>query len=523
MEARYLKKDKNGKVIETPDEMLDRVARHISLAEKSNQKKKKYYNEFLDILDSLEFLPNSPTLMNSGKENGQLSACFVLPVEDDMSAIFEAVKQVALIHKTGGGTGIILSYLRPADSIVDSTKGVASGPVSFMKVFDVATEIVKQGGVRRGANMGVMRINHPDIFTFIACKEDGNRFQNFNISVAATDGFLKSVKNGNKFPLFHRVIKQPKYVKARDLFDTLCYQAWLTGEPGIVFIDEVNRHNPTPWLGKIEGTNPCGEQPLLAWESCNLGSINLTKFVNDGKISWDRLKEVVVIAVRFLDNVIDRNKYPKVKIANKTKMTRKIGLGVMGWADMLIQLKIPYNDTKAFILAEEVMKFINGSAYEASEELGKERGNCDNRIKRRNSTLTTIAPTGTISILSDCSSGIEPIFGKDFKKRVLDNVVLDMGSKYKKVPNNLLITAHDISVEDHIRMQASFQKYVDNAVSKTVNIPQESTVDDVKKAIWLAWELKCKGVTVYREGTRHGPIELSPEGLSECDDERCNI
>jgi ribonucleoside-diphosphate reductase alpha chain len=523
LSARYLKKDKIGKVIETPDEMIDRVARHVSLAEKSNPKKKKWYGEFLDIMDSLEFLPNSPTLMNAGKELGQLSACFVLPIEDDLSSIFETVKKVALIHKTGGGTGISLSKLRPANSIVDSTKGVASGPISFLRVFDVATDVIKQGGVRRGANMGILKVDHPDIFDFVTCKEDGKSFQNFNLSVAVTDKFLRAAKEDKQFPLVDPLTKNRRLIPAKDLFDLICYGAWRTGEPGVIFIDEINRKNPTPWLGRMECTNPCGEQPLLWYESCNLGSINLDKFIKNGKIDYQRLEEVVKIAVRFLDNIIDINKYPSIRIANKTKMTRKIGLGVMGWADALIKLGIPYDSEEALELANELMTFINEKAKEASVELAEEKGSYVDKAKIRNATRTTIAPTGTLSVLANCSSGIEPVFSKDFTKRVLGDIDLDLGSKYKKVPDKLMRTALLITPEAHIKMQATFQKHCDNAVSKTINLPDEASIEDVKSAVWLAWDLKCKGLTVYRHGTREGPLEISTEGLSECDTGKCEI
>ena len=902
LNARYLRKDKTGKVIETPNEMLSRVASHIAKAE--GKKEKHWCDEFMSIMDTLEFLPNSPTLMNAGRELGQLSACFVLPVADDLANIFEMVKQVALIHKTGGGTGIILSHLRPSNSMVQSTSGVASGPTSFMRVFDTATDVVKQGGTRRGANMGILAINHPDIYEFIKCKEDITKFQNFNISVSITDNFLRAVKDGNTFPLRNPYTKEIRQIKAQELFDLICHEAWLTGEPGLVFIDTINKKNPIPELGFIEGTNPCvtgdtliavadgrgavsieqlvkekidvpiyckdgdktkirmlrhprltgtkqkiykvtfdsgdfvrvtgnhkfilsdgdikqtidlrpedsinvlvkkkatfnemldntfsssqdymwikngnekswklehrlianfnkllsndyhsivhhkdfnglnnlienlevmtkkehdlfhlskmmgnnnpvirfpeknpfndlkiqekirqehhigkkrsiitkkriglstsnrfkdlsfvekhsasvsagmkkhwnnfevaiskraaeklvecqsltdlycflegnrvmvtkkcegcgiefsvswsdreisyhnhacwcsvlakqrkgvpkklfvynnhkiisviedgyedvyngtvdefhnlyiggfihdkeqifintcqcGEQPLLPYESCNLGSINVSKLVNNKKFDWDRLDETVSIAVRFLDDIIDINNYPNIRIARKTKLIRRIGLGVMGWADMLIALGIRYDSDKAIKLAERLMMNIRETAHMVSRDLGKEKGYCFKRLKRRNTSLTTIAPTGTLSILADCSSGIEPIFGRHFTKTVLGDVKLNLGKKYEKIDNNLLVTAHDVSIERHIEMQAAFQRYVDNAVSKTINLSNAATEDDVKKAFLLAHELECKGVTVYRDGSRAAPVEITTEGeLSECENGRCPI
>jgi ribonucleotide reductase alpha subunit len=830
LEARYLKKDKNGKVIETPDQMLERVAKHVASAEKTQALQADMESKFINIMDTLEFLPNSPTLMNAGRELGQLSACFVLPIEDDLSNIFETVKQVALIHKTGGGTGIVFSHLRPGRSMVQSTSGVASGPVSFMRVFDTATDVIKQGGVRRGANMGCLGVWHPDIREFITCKNIDQlaydelekitdpvakiifrneldkqlAFQNFNISVSITDNFLKAVKANNGFPLRNPFTKEKTYVKANEIFDLICHQAWLTGEPGVIFIDTINAKNPIPWMGEIEGTNPCltgetkialadgrgpvsikqltdegkdvpvyckdergwthirwgrnprltgknqkiikvdlddgsfvrvtenhrfllnsgeqveakdlkfndslmrfdryqfnykeqglpywgiqkarkntfqehrliaefmlgrplvdgervhhknhhgldnswsnlesmseyqhskihdisgdrnpmrrfpeknpwnnsewqskqrwgrtlsqetkdkiglktkerfadqefkekhrksmvginhkvvsvtedgfadvfnitvdefhnycvitsdigtrqsgitlkncGEQPLLPHESCNLGSIDVSKFVKDGKVDWDHLEEVVSIAVRFLDNVIDVNKYPNVKIMRKTTTTRKVGLGIMGWADLLIKLGIRYDSEKAIKLAKRLMMNVRESAHIASRDLGKEKGNCFDRLKRRNSTLTTIAPTGTLSILADCSSSIEPLFGKEFTKTVLNGVKLNLGKKYKDIDDKLLVTAFQIPVEKHLEMQAAFQLYTDNAVSKTINLQHDATEADVRKAFLLAHELGCKGITCYREGSRKSPIEVTTEGqLSECENGKCPI
>lgn len=520
LESRYLKKDKDLKVIETPDQMLQRVAHYIAQAETESERDT-WETKFLEIMDSLEFLPNSPTLMNSDRELGQLSACFLLKVEDNLANIFETVKQVALIHKTGGGTGIILSYLRPMNSTVLSTSGVASGPVSFMRVFDVATDVVKQGGVRRGANLGLLAINHPNIREFITCKEDISKFQNFNLSVSITDNFLKAVEQGNSFPLRNPETKDKTYINARELFDLICHEAWLTGEPGIIFIDTINEKNPLPQLGRIEGVNPCGEQPLLAYESCNLGSIDVSKLVTNKKVNWDRLDEIVSIAVRFLDDVIEVNKYPNIKIARKTRLTRKVGLGIMGWADMLILLGIRYDSNEAIKLAKRLMMNIREIAHITSRDLGKEKGMNFPKLKRRNATLTTLAPTGSLSLLADCSSGIEPIFGRQFTKTILGNVKLDLGKKYEKVDNDLLVTAYEITVEKHIEMQSSFQQYTDNAVSKTINFSKNATEEDVKKAFLLAHSLGCKGITCYREGSRDAPIEITTEGFSECDSGRC--
>jgi len=885
LEQRYLKKDKEGKILESPDEMLERVAKHVAQNEKNAERWEK---KFLETMDSLEFLPNSPTLMNAGKELGQLSACFVLPVEDNLAAIFEVVKESALIHKTGGGTGFNFSKLRPRNSFVGSTAGTASGPVSFMYAFDAVTETVKQGGVRRGANLGLLNITHPDILEFINCKKDITKFNNFNISVGMTGKFLDITKNGRKHWLVNpHNHEDRKATDAGDLYTLICNNIWSNGEPGVIFLDTINTKNPIPWLGKIETTNPslakgtkvltkngiyeiqdlenssikvltlsdkwaeavcilsghnkklykiklegskecyataehkwpiltkdgytkkttlelkkgdylcvgnkkqelsygntgtydegfligwnygdgwitkhkdtnknqygfifshkdiengiynkivtilnnitgniynpkdiinnkgnirkeinvahskidelfikygftgkndglpksfweslnesfrlgfidglfssdghidskkgrvvlvsshdklikdiqeylgfyginssnkrkvskhgifsngkdydkeyirndlciglfnsikfrniislsnkdknielnnfkivrhtieednvrildieetdryedvwdlrvnedthsfklaycitgnCGEQPLLPWESCNLGSIDLSKFVNSkGEIVWDRLLKMVETAVRFLDNIIDVNKYPRIKIARKTLATRKIGLGIMGWADMLLMMKIRYDSDEALKLAEDVMSKINKTAHETSQELGKEKGYFpanNNILKRRNATLTTIAPTGTLSMLADCSSSIEPVFAKKFTKTVLGNVTLDISKKYQKLEGDYFVTALDISPEWHVKMQSAFQKYVDNAVSKTINLPYEATIEDVKKSIYLAYDLGCKGITMYRQGTREAPIQITSEGLSECDGDKCQI
>ncbi len=555
LEKRYLQKDSNGKVIETPEQLFHRVARFIASAELAFDKNadvNSWENKFYRLMTSLEFLPNSPTLMNAGRELGQLSACFVLPIEDSMESIFDAVKYTALIHKSGGGTGFSFSRIRPKKDRVGSTGGVASGPVSFMRAFDTATDVIKQGGMRRGANMGILNIDHPDILEFISSKEDPTAFTNFNISVAVTNKFMQAVANNEDYELINPHTKEVVgKLNACEVFSKIVDMAWRTGDPGIIFIDRINEFNPTPNLGQIESTNPCGEQPLLPYESCNLGSINLSRMtkVKDGKaeIDFDKIKNTVRLAVRFLDNVIEVNRYPLKQIEEMTKKTRKIGLGVMGFADLLIQLSIPYNSDRALEIAETIMRFISTEATGESVELGKIRGlfpafkgsiyDIKNGPKVRNANRTTIAPTGTLSIIAGCSSGIEPIFALSYYRHILDGETLIEINPYfeavarkekfysselmkrlaegerladiKNVPDwvkEVFVTSHDISPEWHVKIQAAFQKYTDSAVSKTVNMPFEATKEDVKNVYMLAYKLGLKGITIYRDRSRDSQV-----------------
>ncbi len=555
LERRYLKKDSTGKIIETADEMFRRVSRHIAQAEKKygdGARAKEMEDTFYAMMTDAAFLPNSPTLMNAGRRLGQLAACFVLPVEDSMEGIFDALKSAALIHKSGGGTGFSFSRLRPKNSRVGTTGGVASGPVSFMKIFNTATEQVKQGGTRRGANMAILRVDHPDIEEFITCKRDHGELNNFNISVAVTDAFIEAVKNGENYNLIDpNDKKKVGELKAAVVYEKLVKQAWENGDPGVIFLDRVNDDNPTPALGEIESTNPCGEQPLLPLEACNLGSINLAKFVSQTEagpiINYESLKKLVWLAVRFLDNTIDMSRYPLPEIQKMVLGNRKIGLGVMGFADMLYQLRIPYDSQLALETAEEVMRFIQEESHEASKHLAEERGvfkNFDKSIfadregcSYRNAAITTIAPTGTLSIIAGCSSGIEPLFALSFVRNVMDNdKLLEVNPYFEQtarergfysqelmdsiarkgsirdiaeIPEDVrqvFVTAHDVSPEWHIRMQAAFQKYTDNAVSKTVNLPHDCTVEDVRKVYDLAYELNCKGVTIYRDGSKENQV-----------------
>ncbi len=555
LEKRYLKKDNQGKAIETPEELFHRVAHHIASAEcpyGSAIDAEHWENTFLQLMTSLEFLPNSPTLMNAGRELGQLSACFVIPIEDSMESIFDAVKYTALIHKSGGGTGFSFSRLRPEKARVGSTGGVASGPVSFMRVFDAATDVIKQGGMRRGANMAILNVDHPDILEFITAKEDSNSLTNFNLSVAVTTTFMNAVEQNLDYDLINPHTKDVEgKLNAGEVFDKIVDMAWRTGDPGIIFIDEINKYNPTPNLGRIESTNPCGEQPLLPFESCNLGSINLAKMVTyadkQPQIDFQKLTETVKLAIRFLDNVIDVNQFPLPQIEQTTKAARKIGLGVMGFADMLIILGIPYNSEKALQTAEDVMHFIAEEAMKESLRLGSERGpfpalkgsmfDTGNGSKPRNASRTTIAPTGTLSIIAGCSSGIEPLFALSYFRHILDGEKLvevhphfektakeggfysvelikqlAEGKSLKEMPDvpdrikEIFVTAHDIAPEWHVRMQAAFQKYTDSAVSKTVNLPHEATREDIANIYKLAYQLALKGITIYRDRSRETQV-----------------
>jgi len=550
LEKRYLQKNADGEVIETVEEMFRRVARDIAAAdEQYGDDVEATADAFYELMAGLDFLPNSPTLMNAGTEIQQLSACFVLPVEDSMEGIFNAIKNTALIHQSGGGTGFSFSRIRPAGDIVHSTGGVASGPISFMKVFNASTDVIKQGGRRRGANMGILRVDHPDIMEFITAKQDQQELTNFNISVAATGRFMDAVEARERYPLVNpRTGETEGELDAERVFDKIVEMSWENGEPGIIFLDRINEGNPTPHVGEIESTNPCGEQPLLPYESCNLGSINLAHMVTDGDIDYDRLGEVVDTAVHFLDNVVDRNQYPLKDIREQTLANRKVGLGVMGFADMLIQLGVPYNSDEALDLAREVMSYVQERAREKSVELGRQRGSFPNfegsiydgdHEAMRNATVTTIAPTGSISIIAGCSSGIEPLFAVSFVRNILDEedrlvevnpyfkTVAEERGFYSKdvmekiaenrgsvqgveeVPGDvqrLFATALDITPKEHIRMQAAFQEYTDNATSKTVNFREEASQEDVREVYQLAYDLGCKGVTVYRYGSREGQV-----------------
>jgi len=544
LRKRYLLKDKEGRIVETPAQTFMRVAKAVGKIDKKyNGNPKETAKNFYDMMARVEFLPNSPTLFNAGTDLGQLSACFVLPVEDSLDSIFTAVKNMALIEKSGGGIGFDFSRLRPKGDTVKSTKGVASGPVSFMRVFDAATEVIKAGGKRRGAMMGVLRADHPDIVEFITSKQKPGSLSNFNISVAVTDAFMKKLEEDGEYWLVNpRNETRVRKLKVDDVWSLIAKSAWKSGDPGIIFIDEINRFNPLLKVGRIEATNPCGEQPLFPYESCNLGSINLSRMVKSGKIDWEKLRETVRNAVHFLDNVIDANRFPLKEIERMTKADRKIGLGVMGFADMLIKLMIPYDSEEALKLAEKVMRFVTEEAREKSVELGHERGSFpnfdrstlkDNYHSMRNAALTTIAPTGSISIIAGCSSGIEPLFAISFMRKVMEGTMLfetnplfeimaKENSFYsaelleeiartgsvqgiKEIRENVkrvFATALDINPEWHVKMQAAFQKYTDNAVSKTVNLPKDATVEDVRKVFWLAYKLKCKGITIYRYGSK---------------------
>lgn len=546
LKRRYLLKDDQRSVIETPKELFRRVAKAVSEGEsnfKSSSTKEEVEEGFFKMMSRLEFLPNSPTLMNAGTSLGQLSACFVLPVDDSIEGIFESLHNMAIIHQTGGGTGFDFSRLRPKGDLVSTTKGEASGPVSFMSIYNHATGVIVQGGRRRGANMGILRCDHPDIVEFVEAKLEEGAFSNFNLSVAVTDQFMEAVKKKESFALINpRTQEKVKSVRAAALFDLIVYSAWKSGDPGLVFLDEINRHNPTHQVGRIEATNPCGEIPLLPYESCNLASINLSKFVENGLLEWQKLKERIWWGVRFLDDVIEVNRYPLPQIKDITFANRKIGLGVMGFADMLIKLGMPYDSQEAIRMALRLMKFFHEESEKASHSLAQERGvfaNYDKSIypaknlTLRNATINTVAPTGTISIVAGCSSGIEPLFALSYVRNVLSGTRLfethplfekelrqrglysrELMAKIGKsgsiqsleeVPQELkriFITSFDVPPEQHLKIQAAFQKYTDNSVSKTINLPSDTTVEDVRSIYFMAHDLKCKGITVYRYGTK---------------------
>jgi ribonucleoside-diphosphate reductase alpha chain len=564
LKKRYLQKDDKQNVIESPKELFERVAHAVSDAEssfRSNRSRAQVEERFFQMMNRLEFIPNSPTLMNAGTALGQLSACFVLPVEDSIDGIFESLKNMARIHQTGGGTGFDFSGLRPTGDLVSTTKGSASGAVSFMSIFNQATGVIVQGGRRRGANMGILRCDHPDIEDFIEAKIQEGSFSNFNLSVGVTDRFMVAVQKNEGFDLVNpRTKENVRTIKARALFDLMVYSSWRSGDPGIVFLDEINRHNPTPLLGRLEATNPCGEIPLLPYESCNLASIDLSKFVKNGTMDWENLEETIRWGVHFLDNVIEVNKYPLVQIQEMASGNRKIGLGVMGFADMLIRMGIPYTSDEAVKTASSIMKFFHRASLKASRDLAEERGVFPNYKKSifaekndrlRNATVNTVAPTGTISIIAGCSSGIEPLFALSYVRNVLSGTrffethpmfemelrrrglyskelmaeVGRVGSlrEVESIPEDLkkvFITSFDVSAEIHLRIQAAFQEYTDNSVSKTINLPADATVEDVRNIFMMAHGLKCKGITIYRYGTKRGQVlSFDSRSLGEREEE----
>ncbi len=550
LRRRYLLKDDDRNIIETPSELFRRVASHIAQGErdfKSHVTPEEAEERFYHMMRNLEFMPNSPTLMNAGTSLGQLSACFVIPVEDSIGGIFEALRDMARVHQTGGGTGFSFSRLRPQGDLVASTKGEASGPVSFMEIFDKATGVIVQGGRRRGANMGILRCDHPDILEFVEAKLEKDRLSNFNVSVGATDKFMEAVIRDRPYDLINpRTGKKTGSAKARSIFDLIVNAAWHTGDPGLIFLDEINRRNPTPRVGEIEATNPCGELPLLPYESCNLGSINLGKMIKGNGVDWERLKERIVWGIRFLDDVIEVNKFALPQVREITFANRKIGLGVMGFADMLIRLGIPYNSVNAVDFAERLMGFVHRQSLRTSQSLATERGVFPNYgksiyakkgLRVRNATVNTIAPTGTISIIAGCSSGIEPLFAVSFVRNVLSGTKLFEVSPYFEeiarakgfyskeriaeiaqsgslqkingIPGavkRMFLTAFDVTPREHVQIQAAFQKHTDNSVSKTINLPADATVDDVRKIYLLAYKLKCKGITVYRYGSKKDQV-----------------
>jgi len=554
LKRRYLLKDENGDIRETPRQMVERIANNIAQADKNYGATQEQYEvtakKFYDVMANLEYMPNTPTIMNAGTDIQQLSACFVLPVPDSIEGIFDTLKYQAIIHKSGGGTGFAFSRLRPANDMVRSTTGVSSGPVSFMKIFDAATQEIKQGGKRRGANMGILRIDHPDILDFIVCKADMKTLTNFNISVAVTAKFMEALKRDTTYDLINpRTKTAVKQLRAREVFNLIIQNAWLNGDPGLVFIDNMNATNPVPALGEIEATNPCGEQDLLAFDSCNLGSIAVNRFIRADRkdFDWDRLKEAVYTCTHFLDNVIDMNNYPIPQIAEMSRLTRRIGLGIMGFADALYRLMIPYDAAEGFAKGEQLMKFVRDKSIEKSIELAKTRGTFGaykgstwekRGIKIRNSYVTTVAPTGTIGMIAEASGGLEPNFAICFIKNVMDGTELVYTNTYfeeiakergfyskelmaeiakvgsiqgftEEIPEDVrrvFVTAQDITPENHIRMQAAFQKHVCASVSKTINFPNSASMQDVETAYILAYDLNCKGVTIYRDGSRDSQV-----------------
>lgn len=568
LEERYLMKDEDGEVVEEPTEMFERVAENIANADRNwkQHSSKEVKEVFLQKIMGFDFVPSSPILMNAGTELQQLASCFVLPIEDSLDSIFETLKNTALIHSSGGGTGFSFSKIRPKGDIVKSTGGVASGPISFMKVFDSATEQIKQGGRRRGANMGVLRIDHPDIMNFIRAKDKASELTNFNISVGVTKEFIKSLKNNKEFELVNpRSGETTEKKDPNKIWSAIAESSWKNGEPGVLFLDKINENQPFKAKSKedkyyIESTNPCAEAPLMNYESCILGSINLSNMVIDGSINWERMREAVRVGVHFLDNCIEVSEFPIEEIRKMTMKNRKIGLGVMGFHDMLIQLEVPYDSSEAVELASEVMEFVSNEAREKSHELAQERG-CfpnydeskygDRGVELRNATLTTIAPTGSISLIANCSAGIEPIFAVSYLKNVLGGIpqvnqyfvekiressldleeVMDLVDGRSSIQDvdaipeeirKIFKTAHDISPKQHVRIQAAFQEYTDNAVSKTINFPKDTGVDEVREAIEYSYELDCKGITIYRTQTRSDQVlqtsePVKEECISSCD------
>ncbi len=563
LEKRYLRKNDRGLIVETPDGMFRRVARNVASIDRHHRDGRdaeKESDEFYRVMRNLEFLPNSPALMNAGTDIQQLAACFVIPVEDSIESIYDAVKYAAIIHQSGGGTGFSFSRLRPDGDIVKSTGGVASGPISFMKVFDAATEAIKQGGRRRGANMGVLRANHPDILRFIRAKEDLASLSNFNISVSVTDEFMARARKGEEYDLINpRNGLVTGTLNASEVLDEISKYAWTTGDPGLIFHDAINRANPTPGLGEIEATNPCGEVPLLPFEACNLGSVNLDRIMEkaagDYDLDWNRLGELVDAGVRFLDNVIDASVYPLPQITEVVRGNRKIGLGIMGFADALLKLRIPYGSKESIEFARRLARFVRERAEETTKRIGEERGDFPNidksvhRSPRRNATVLSIAPTGTISMIADCSSGIEPLYAISYMKHVLGGEHLreihpefvrvakergfynaDLIGKLFARPSiqeelaipedvrDVFLTAHDIPSEEQVRIQAAFQESVDNAVSKTINMPAATSAADVRDVYNIAFDLGCKGITVYREGSKPGQVLTPVAELGTCPD-----